>query len=63
MKIIRSGMDAFIHECKNCRCLFAYGNYDVTPKTWRNETCYFVDCPECGKKEEVFFKKRSFEDK
>lgn len=58
MEIIRSGKNAFIHECQICRCLFAYGQYDVTPKTLRNETRYFVDCPECGKTEEVYLDRR-----
>lgn len=58
MEILRSGKECFIQECSQCCCLFTYGKEDVTVKTWRNETVYYVDCPECGASLAPSFKKR-----
>lgn len=57
MEILKSGKNCYAQKC-GCQTVFAYGTEDIKAETWRNETEYYVICPECGKKIRAIFRKR-----
>lgn len=58
MEVLKSGKNCYAHKC-GCQTVFAYGTEDIVDtKTWRNETEYYVICPICGKKVNVYLRNR-----